>query len=284
MSVVGFDIGNSSSVVALAQKRGIDVLLNHEAKRETPSAVYFGEEQRCMGGVAASKQNMYPRNTVTHLKRLLGKTFSSPDVQADLKRFPFTVLEGQRGGCLVQVNYSNQTTTFTPEQLVAMYLVHLKQLVTKETNVGVTDCVVSVPAYFTERERHAMLDATRIAGVNCLRLMDDTAATALCYGIFKSDLPEENPVYVAFVDMGHTALQVTPARVLLLSGICRSVWSLSRRVSCKFCPAAGIAISAAETTTRPCSSTLGRNSSRKPSWMCITAPKRASDCGLAARR
>jgi len=103
-----------------------------------------------MGGVAASKQNMYPRNTVTHLKRLLGETFSSPDLQADLKRFPFTVLEGQRGGCLVQVSYSDQTTTFSPEQLVAMYLVYLKQMVTKETNVGVTDCVVSVPAYFTE--------------------------------------------------------------------------------------------------------------------------------------
>lgn len=54
-----------------------------------------------------------------------------------------------------------------------------------------------------------MLDAARIAGVNCLRLFNDTAATALAYGIFKSDLPEGDPVYVAFVDMGHSSLQVS---------------------------------------------------------------------------
>lgn len=208
MSVVGFDLGNAASVVALAQKRGIDVLLNTEAKRETPSAVYFGEEQRCMGAVASSKQTMYPKNTVTQLKRLVGKIFKSPDVQADLQRFPFMVVEGPDGGCLVRVMFCNQWATFAPEQLIAMNLVHLKQIVTNNTNVGVTDCVMSVPGYFTEKERHAMMDAMKIAGLNCLRLMDDTAATALAYGIFRSDLSDADPIHVVFVDMGHTSLQV----------------------------------------------------------------------------
>ena len=208
MSVVGFDLGNAASVVALAQKRGIDVLLNTEAKRETPSVVHFGEEQRSMGSVAASKQTMYPKNTVTQLKRLIGKTFKSPDVQADIRRFPFSVVEAEDGGCLVNVQFCGQLMSFAPEQLVAMMLVHLKQIVTSNTNVGVTDCVLAVPGYFTEKERHALLDATRIAGLNCLRLMDDTAATALAYGIFRSDLSETDPIHVVFVDMGHTSLQV----------------------------------------------------------------------------
>ena len=208
MSVVGFDLGNATSVVALAQKRGIDVLLNTEAKRETPSVVYFGDEQRYVGSVAASKQTMYPKNTLTQLKRLLGKMYRSPDVQSDLQRFPFAVSEGPDGGCLVQVQYCNQVATFAPEQIVAMNLVHLKQIVTNNTNIGVTDCVVSVPGYYTEKERHAMLDATRIAGLNCLRMMDDTAAVALAYGIFRSDLPETEPIHVVFVDLGHTSLQV----------------------------------------------------------------------------
>ncbi len=208
MSVVGFDLGNATSVVALAQKRGIDVLLNTEAKRETPCVVYFGDEQRYMGSVAASKQTMYPKNTLTQLKRLLGKMYRSPDVQSDLQRFPFTVKEGPDGGCLVQVQYCNQVATFSPEQIVAMNLVHLKQIVTNNTNIGVTDCVVSVPGYYTEKERHAMLDATRIAGLNCLKIMDDTAAVALAYGIFRSDLPETDPIHVVFVDLGHTSLQV----------------------------------------------------------------------------
>eukprot|EP00210_Caulerpa_lentillifera_P001316 g1266.t1 len=208
MSVVGFDLGNSASVVALAQKRGIDVLLNTEAKRETPSVVFFGDNVRSMGAVAASKQTMYPKNTVTQLKRLIGKKFQSPEVQSDLKKFPFSIVEGPDGDCLITVQFGGQLTVFAPEQLIAMTLVDLKKIVFSNTSIGVTDCVVSVPGYFTEKERHGMLDACRIAGLNCLRLMDDTAAVALAYGIFKSDLPEDNPLYVVFVDMGHSSLQV----------------------------------------------------------------------------
>ncbi len=73
---------------------------------------------------------------------------------------------------------------------------------------AVTDCVLSVPTFFTEVERYAMLNAAEIAGVNCLRLINDTTATALAYGIYKTDLPETDPVNVAFVDVGMDALQV----------------------------------------------------------------------------
>ena len=72
----------------------------------------------------------------------------------------------------------------------------------------VTDCVLSVPAYFVESERYAMLNAARIAGVNCLRLLNDTTAIALAYGIYKTDLPDTEAVNVAFVDIGHNAYQV----------------------------------------------------------------------------
>jgi hypothetical protein len=72
----------------------------------------------------------------------------------------------------------------------------------------VTDCVLSVPAYFVESERYAMLNAARIAGVNCLRLLNDTTAIALAYGIYKTDLPDTEAVNVAFVDVGHNAYQV----------------------------------------------------------------------------
>merc|ERR1719316_1390623 len=66
----------------------------------------------------------------------------------------------------------------------------------------VTDVVISVPPYFTDAERHAVLDAANIAGLNCLRLMNDVTASALSYGIYKTDMPADKPVHVAFVDMG----------------------------------------------------------------------------------
>jgi heat shock protein 4 len=208
MSVAGFDVGNDTSCVAIARKRGIDVLLNKESKRETPALVNFGEKMRFIGTDGSAKMGLAPQNTVHQLKRLLGKKFSDPAVQADIARLPFAITEAPDGGCLIHVQFLNERTTFTPEQVVAMVLVDLKKIAEAETGVPPIDCVITVPSYYTERQRYAMLNAAQIAGLNCLRLLNDTTATALAYGIFKTDLPED-PVHVAFVDMGHSATEAS---------------------------------------------------------------------------
>ena len=87
-------------------------------------------------------------------------------------------------------------------------LLGLLQAIGEVDGSPVTDCVVSVPGYWTEQERYAMLDAAQIADVKCLRLLPDNTATALAYGIYKTDLPEDKPVIVAFVDVGYSAFQV----------------------------------------------------------------------------
>ncbi|KAK9830242.1 hypothetical protein WJX72_010520 [[Myrmecia] bisecta] len=205
-SVAGFDIGDAASTVAVARKRGIDVLLNKESSRETPAVIAFGPKQRQLGTDAVGALAINPRNTVTQVKRLLGKPFKAiPD---EISKLPYTVIEGPDGGCLVEVEYLGERTTFTPEQLVAMLIVDEKAIAEADGS-PVTDCVISVPVYFTERERYAMLNAAQIANVNCLRLLNDTTSIALAYGIFKTDLPETDPVTVAFVDIGHSSLQVS---------------------------------------------------------------------------
>jgi heat shock protein 4 len=213
MSVVGFDVGNDSSCVAIARKRGIDVLLNQESKRETPAMVSFGDKMRFTGTHAYSKVGMNPKNTPHQLKRLLGKQFQDPAVQADISKLPFKVTEGPNGGCLVHVTFCNEPATFTPEQLMAMVLVDQKKIAEAETGIAVTDCAISVPTFYTDQERYAMLNAASIAGLNCLRLVNETTATALAYGIFKTDLPDSEPIHVAFIDVGHAHTQV---RLLLL--------------------------------------------------------------------
>ncbi len=109
---------------------------------------------------------------------------------------------------LLAYSYCNEMVAFTPEQLVAMIIVDMKKIAEAESGIPVTDCCLSVPTYYTEAERYAMLDAATIAGVNCLRLVNETTAAALSYGIYKTDLPETDPVYVAFVDVGHSSTQV----------------------------------------------------------------------------
>ncbi|KAK9813890.1 hypothetical protein WJX73_003481 [Symbiochloris irregularis] len=208
MSTTGFDIGDQTSCVAVARKRGIDVLLNKESKRECPSVISFGPKQRQLGTDAVGSLAISPKNAVAQLKRLLGKPFSSPDVQRDIQKVPFSVTEGPGDTVLVNVQYLNEPVSLTPEALVAMILVDLKSIADTDGS-PVTDCVIGVPAYFADAERRSMLAAAQVAGVNCLRLLNETTATALAYGIYKADLPEKEALHVAFVDAGHSALQVS---------------------------------------------------------------------------
>ncbi|XP_042407686.1 heat shock 70 kDa protein 15-like isoform X2 [Zingiber officinale] len=208
MSVVGFDVGNESCIVAVARQRGIDVVLNDESKRETPAIVCFGEKQRFIGTAGAASSTMNPKNSVSQIKRLLGRKFSDPAVQRDIQSFPFKVTEGPDESLLIHANYLGELRTFTPTQVLAMILSNLKSIAEKNLNAAVVDCCIGIPVYFNDLQRRAMLDASTIAGLHPLRLFHETTATALAYGIYKTDLPENDQINVAFVDVGHASIQV----------------------------------------------------------------------------
>ena len=110
----------------------------------------------------------------------------------------------------MQVNYLGERQKFSAVQLAAMYLGKIRDITAMELKTVVTDIVIAVPGWYTDIQRRAMLDAASIAGLNTLRLINDSTAVALGYGITKTDLPEpENPRYVVFVDVGHSSLTVS---------------------------------------------------------------------------
>lgn len=145
------------------------------------------------------------KNTVGSLKRLAGRSFSDPDVQIEQQYVsaPLVDINGQVGA---EVTYLGKKEKFTATQLVSMFLSKVKATASAELKLPVTDLVMSVPAWFTDIQRRALMDAAEIAGVKLLRLMNDTTAAALGYGITKTDLPtaEEKPRRVAFIDIGHS--------------------------------------------------------------------------------
>ncbi|KAL5576408.1 hypothetical protein UlMin_018107 [Ulmus minor] len=208
MSVVGFDFGNESCIVAVARQRGIDVVLNDESKRETPAIVCFGDKQRFIGTAGAASTMMNPKNSISQIKRLIGRQFSDPELQSDLKSFPFTVTKGPDGYPLIHARYLGENRTFTPTQILGMVFSDLKGIAEKNLNAAVVDCCIGIPVYFTDLQRRAVLDAATIAGLHPLRLIHETTATALAYGIYKTDLPENDQLNVAFVDIGHASMQV----------------------------------------------------------------------------
>lgn len=211
MSVIGFDIGNENCVVAAAKRGGIDVLLNDEAKRETPGVVSFGDKQRFLGSAGAAFATANTKSTISQIKRLIGRQYKEPSVQEELKLLPFVTSEGPRGGILIELEFLKIEWKLTPLEILGMLLTHLKQIAEKNLESTVVDCVIGIPSYFTDLQRREYLDAATIAGLRPLRLMHDGTAIALGYGMYKTDLLDSRPTNVIFVDIGHCDTQVTVA-------------------------------------------------------------------------
>ncbi|KAI8507700.1 Heat shock 70 kDa protein 4L [Branchiostoma belcheri] len=234
MSVVGFDLGNLSCYIGVARQGGIETIANEYSDRCTPTVVSFGEKQRSIGTPAKNQMVTNYKNTVYQFKRFLGRRFQDPQVQAELQHVQFRAAEmpdgstGMKspllrkaalfcvsglavGSSYPRLHYQGEEHVFSTEQVTGMILTKLKEVSEMNLKVKVVDCVISVPCFFTDAERRAVLDAATISGLNVLKLMNDTTAAALAYGIYKQDLPapEEKPRNVVFVDMGYKSLQVS---------------------------------------------------------------------------
>uniref|UniRef100_A0A673J150 Heat shock 105/110 protein 1 n=1 Tax=Sinocyclocheilus rhinocerous TaxID=307959 RepID=A0A673J150_9TELE len=176
--------------IAVVKRGGIETVSNEFTDRCTPTI-----------GNAAKRQ------VVSHFKRLHGRLFQDHSVQAEKASLPYDLVPLNDGKVGVKVMYLDQEHHFSIEQVTAMLLTKLKDIAEANLQKKVVKCVIAV-RFCT---RASVLDAAKIAGLNCLKLMNDSTAVALNYGIYKEGLPgcDENPKIVAFVDMGHSALQVS---------------------------------------------------------------------------
>ncbi|KAL6920786.1 hypothetical protein ACHAP8_004901 [Fusarium lateritium] len=210
MSVVGIDFGTLKTVIAIARNRGVDVVTNEVSNRATPSLVGFGPKSRYLGEAAKTQEISNLKNTVSSLKRLAGRSFNDPDIQVEQQYVtaPLVDVNGQVGA---EVNYLGKKENFTATQLVGMYLSKIKQTAGAELKLPVQDVCMSVPPWFTDVQRRALIDAAEIAGLRVLRLINDGTAAALGWGITKLDLPapEEQARRVCFIDIGHSSYTVS---------------------------------------------------------------------------
>ncbi|CAM9565504.1 unnamed protein product [Heterosigma akashiwo] len=216
MSVVGIDLGNMNAVIGKAGgRRGTTILLNENSNRLNPAMVSFNGAQRFVGEGAASIARSNYKNTIHSLKRLIGRKWSDPELQAEIPRLSFTVVEMPGDKVGVKVAYNDGEKTLCVEHMVAMLLCKLADVAAKASDgVAVADAVVAVPSWFTDAHRRAMKNACEIAGLHVLRLLNETTAAALAYGAFKSAkglFDPQKPKHVMFVDMGHSGYSATVA-------------------------------------------------------------------------
>ncbi|XP_076021012.1 heat shock 70 kDa protein 4b isoform X2 [Genypterus blacodes] len=211
MSVVGFDVGFLNCYVAVARAGGIETVANEYSDRCTPACVSFGPRNRSIGAAAKSQVVTNCKNTVQGFKKFHGRAFSDPYVHRLKSSLVYDIAQMPSGTTGIKVMYMEEEKVFSIEQVTAMLLTKLKETAENAMKKPVADCVVSVPCYYTDAERRSVVDAAQIAGLNCLRLMNETTAVALAYGIYKQDLPppEEKARNVVFIDLGHSGYQTS---------------------------------------------------------------------------
>ncbi len=191
---IGIDLGTTNSVVAVVQGGEPVVIPNQEGTRTTPSVVAFTEKgERLVGQIAKRQAITNPENTIFSIKRLMGRRFTSDEVNHAKERLPYKIVEASNNDAHVEV----RGKAYSPPEISAMILQKLKQAAEDYLGEKVTDAVITVPAYFNDSQRQATKDAGKIAGLNVLRIINEPTAAALAYGMDKKK--EEK---IAVYDLG----------------------------------------------------------------------------------
>ena len=192
--IIGIDLGTTNSCVAVMDGGEPVVIPNSEGSRTTPSMVAFTEgEERLVGQIAKRQAVTNSENTVSSAKRYIGRPFGSAEVQLDVQKASYQVVQAENGEAWVQI----RERTYSPQEISAMVLMKMKETAEDYLGEEVTEAVVTVPAYFNDAQRQATKDAGRIAGLNVQRIINEPTAAALAYGLEKNDT-----LKVAVYDLG----------------------------------------------------------------------------------
>ncbi|HEY5034517.1 MAG TPA: molecular chaperone DnaK [Candidatus Dormibacteraeota bacterium] len=179
---VGIDLGTTNSVIAVMEGGEPVVIPNSEGSRTTPSVVAFTKSgERLVGQLARRQAAVNPENTISSIKRFMGR--KSSEVDSERKIVPYDVKSGKDDRVVVRI--PNADKEFTPEEISAMILQKLKTDAEAYLGEKVTDAVITVPAYFNDSQRQATKNAGQIAGLNVVRIINEPTAASLAYGLDK---------------------------------------------------------------------------------------------------
>ena len=188
--ILGIDLGTTNSAMAVMEGSTPEILVNAEGDRTTPSVEGFRKDgERVVGKAAKNQAVTNPENTVSSIKRFIGRAFS--ETTEEQKTVSYNIKPGKDGRAVVEIDGKD----YTPEEISAMVLQKLKNDAEKQLGCPVTQAVITVPAYFNDAQRQATKDAGKIAGLEVLRIINEPTAAALAYGLDKTNKDEKILVF-----------------------------------------------------------------------------------------
>lgn len=205
---IGIDLGTTYSCVGIMRNNKVEIIANDQGNRTLPSYVAFTDSERLVGEAAKNQAAMNPKNTVFDAKRLIGRLYTDTTVQADMKLWPFKVVN-QGGRPVIEVEYQGATKQFKPEEISAMVLGKMKLIAEDYLGEKVTNAVVTVPAYFNDSQRQSTKDAGTISGLNVLRIINEPTAAAIAYGLDNASKSKNKGQNVLIFDLGGGTFDVS---------------------------------------------------------------------------
>lgn len=191
---IGIDLGTTNCCVSVLEGGAVQIVPNKEGGRTTPTVVGFTDKgERLVGQIAKRQAVTNAANTVYAVKRLIGRKFSSPEVERMSATSPFEIVDSPNGDARIRVQGRN----YSPPELSGIVLQRLKAAAEDFLGESVTDAIITVPAYFDDTQRQATKDAGKIAGLKVERIINEPTAAALAYGLGKSDVER-----IAVYDLG----------------------------------------------------------------------------------
>ncbi|GLJ14060.1 hypothetical protein SUGI_0224990 [Cryptomeria japonica] len=216
VEAIGIDLGTTYSCVGVWQYDRVEIIVNDQGNRTTPSCVAFTETERLIGEAAKNQAAMNPANTVFDAKRLIARKFGDPIVQTDMKLWPFKIVAGQGDKPLILVQYKGETKKLSAEEISSMVLAKMKEIAESFLGKTVKNAVITVPAYFNDSQRQATKDAGAISGLNVTRIINEPTAAAIAYGLDqKSETGSDREKSILIFDLGGGTFDVS---ILTLAG------------------------------------------------------------------
>jgi len=208
--IIGIDLGTTNSCVAIIEGGVARVIENSEGDRTTPSIVAFKDNEVLVGATAKRQAVTNSKNTLSAVKRLIGRKFAEKEVQKDIGLVPYKIVAADNGDAWVEVNGQKMA----PQEISAKVLMKMKKTAEDYLGEPVTEAVITVPAYFNDAQRQATKDAGRIAGLDVKRIINEPTAAALAYGIDKKGGDRKIAVY----DLGGGTFDVSIIEIAEVDG------------------------------------------------------------------
>ncbi|MGE0357377.1 MAG: molecular chaperone DnaK [Burkholderiales bacterium] len=209
--IIGIDLGTTNSCVAIMEGGKPKVIENSEGARTTPSIVAYTETDEILVGAPAKRQAVTnAKNTLSAVKRLIGRRFEEKEVQKDIALMPYRITRADNGDAWVEVRGRG----IAPPQISAEVLRKMKKTAEDYLGEPVTEAVITVPAYFNDSQRQATKDAGRIAGLDVKRIINEPTAAALAFGLDKKEGDRKIAVY----DLGGGTFDISIIEIAVVDG------------------------------------------------------------------